>query len=582
MSIKKTIEIEARVGKAEKDLEGVAKSVQNIDKNLEDVKSTSKGVAKGVKGIGTALKAAGVGLVIAAFAKLKEVFEQNQKVADAFSIAFEGLSLAFNDLFNYLDANVGNILGYFKGIFSDPRQALSDFGDSIKANLIERFNSFLDTLGYLASAVKKVFSGDFTGAMEDVKSAGKESLDVLTGVDNVFDKSVETVSNATKAIVDYTQSTIKAATENVNLQKKAELGIAQNRIILEQKDREAEKLRQIRDDESKTIDERIEANNKLAAVLDEQEKLMLANVDAQVAAAQAQYNKNKNQENEIALLEAKAEREGILAQIEGFRSEQLMNVNSLNREKLDLLDEEKQKELERKELLDGLAAEKELTDREKAEAELAQRQEDALKELLELEGTEAEKLKIQELFKQKKKDLDDKFDKLELAQKEALERQKLALTANTLGNLAQLLGENSAAGKAAAIAQAVINSYLGFTEVLSSESILPQPLASIEKIASAGTILASGLQTVKQITAVKTPTFGKSISTGGGLSIGNPRVAAPSQPPAFNVVGASPENQLAQALGEQDKQPIKAFVVSNEVTNAQALDRNIVESASLG
>ena len=42
MSIKKTIEIEARVGKAEKDLEGVAKSVQKIDKNLEDVKDTSK------------------------------------------------------------------------------------------------------------------------------------------------------------------------------------------------------------------------------------------------------------------------------------------------------------------------------------------------------------------------------------------------------------------------------------------------------------------------------------------------------------------------------------------------------------
>jgi hypothetical protein len=579
MSIKKTIEIEARVGKAEKDLEGVAKSVQNIDKNLEDVKSTSSDVAKGVKGIGTALKAAGIGLVIAAFAKLKEVFEQNQKVTDAFNIAFEGLSLAFNDLFNYLNANVGNILGYFKGLFSDPKQALSDFGDSIKANLIERFNSFLDTLGYLSSAVKKVFSGDFTGAMEDVKSAGKESLDVLTGVNNTFDKSVEAVTNTTKAIVDYTKSTIDSATAIVELNRKAKLGIAQNRIILEQKDREAEKLRQIRDDESKTIEERIEANNKLAAVLNEQERLMLANADAVIAAAQAQFDKNKNDENQIALLEAKAEREGILAQIEGFRSEQLMNVNSLNREKLDLLDEETQKELERKELLDGLAAEKELTDREKAEAELAQKEADALKELSDLEGSEAEKLRIQEFFKQQKKDLDTKLDKEELARKEALERQKLALTANTLGNLAQLLGENSAAGKAAAIAQAVINSYLGFTEVLSSESILPQPLASIEKIASAGTILASGLQTVKQITSVKTPTFGKAISTGGG---GGGRSVSAPQAPSFNVVGASDTNQLAEAINGRDSQPIKAFVVSNEVTNAQALDRNIVESASLG
>ena len=101
MAIKKTIDIEARVGKAEKDLEGVAASVQKIDKNLEDVKDTSKGVEKGVKGIGNALKAAGIGLAIAAFAKLGEVFNENQKVQDAFKTGFEALSLAFNDFFNY-------------------------------------------------------------------------------------------------------------------------------------------------------------------------------------------------------------------------------------------------------------------------------------------------------------------------------------------------------------------------------------------------------------------------------------------------------------------------------------------------
>ena len=62
---------------------------------------------------------------------------------------------------------------------------------------------------------------------------------------------------------------------------------------------------------------------------------------------------------------------------------------------------------------------------------------------------------------------------------------------------------------------------------------------------------------------------------GGGAS------TAP-QAPSFNVVGAAPENQLAQVIGEDKKQPLKAFVVSNEVTNAQALDRNIVEGASIG
>ena len=116
MAIKKTIELEAKVDKAQKDLDGVAKSVQRIDNNLEEVKETSGGVAKGVKGIGNAIKAAGIGLAIAAFAKLSEVFNQNQKVADAFNTTFEVLSLAFNDFFKFLDRNVGTVIDYFKGL----------------------------------------------------------------------------------------------------------------------------------------------------------------------------------------------------------------------------------------------------------------------------------------------------------------------------------------------------------------------------------------------------------------------------------------------------------------------------------
>ena len=51
--------------------------------------------------------------------------------------------------------------------------------------------------------------------------------------------------------------------------------------------------------------------------------------------------------------------------------------------------------------------------------------------------------------------------------------------------------------------------------------------------------------------------------------------------PEFNVVGASPINQLAQTIGEQDQKPVKAFVVANEVSTAQSLDRNTIESATL-
>ena len=56
----------------------------------------------------------------------------------------------------------------------------------------------------------------------------------------------------------------------------------------------------------------------------------------------------------------------------------------------------------------------------------------------------------------------------------------------------------------------------------------------------------------------------------------------PPIPPAFNIVGSSGTNQLADAIGGQSQQPIQAFVVASEVTNAQALERNTIEGATIG
>ena len=126
--------------------------------------------------------------------------------------------------------------------------------------------------GIIRSAVKKVFSGDFKGALEDVKSAGKESLDVLTGVNNTFDKGAVAVTKIAEATSNYAKETIKAAAANVELEKSARLAEVANQGLIEKYDIQAEQLRQIRDDESKTFAERIEANNELAKGLDERKR----------------------------------------------------------------------------------------------------------------------------------------------------------------------------------------------------------------------------------------------------------------------------------------------------------------------
>mgnify|MGYP003325859480 FL=1 len=65
---------------------------------------------------------------------------------------------------------------------------------------------------------------------------------------------------------------------------------------------------------------------------------------------------------------------------------------------------------------------------------------------------------------------------------------------------------------------------------------------------------------------------------GGGSAAPAPQI----QPPAFNVVGASPINQLTEAIAGKQNEPVRAYVVSGDVTSAQQLDRNIVKTAGTG
>ncbi len=563
-----TAEFELKTGKTKDDLGDIQDGLKGVEKGLDAASKEGKKTNKILKGISNLFKGAlGLGIVIKLFDVLKETFMQNQKVADTFATVMETLSLAFNDLFKFLDSNIGNVVGYFKAIFSDPKQTIVDFGVAIKKNLIERFNSALEVLGFLGTAIKKVFEGDFDGAMEAAKNASKEYVDVLTGVDNSVDKIVEGTKEITSSIVEYGKSTYEAAAGVVELNKSAEKAAVINQGLIEKYDRQAEQQRQIRDDETKTIEERIAANNKLGEILDLQEEKMLANAASIEKAAQAQFDKNDSDENFIALQEAKNEVAAIEAQIEGFRSEQLINTNSLERERNDLIKEKDELETDR---LDKI---KELTTFEELNAydALERDKQIALEELELLEGTEAEKQKILEHYAAKKKELDDESAEDEKQLDQDVMNAKMDMAQAGLGLIAEIAGEGSKVGKAAAIAQATI---AGIQSTINAfQTANASPITTVfpaYPYVQAG--LAAGFAGVSIAKMKSSPT------SGGSGSMGS---TAPA-PPSFNVVGAAPENQLAQTIGEQEEKPIKAFVVSNEVTNAQALERNIVEGASIG
>jgi hypothetical protein len=156
--------------------------------------------------------------------------------------------------------------------------------------------------------------------------------------------------------------------------------------------------------------------------------------------------------------------------------------------------------------------------------------------------------------------------------------QNLQRGSAMLGQISDLVGKNTAAGKTAAVAAATIDTYAAAQSAFKNAQLNPiSILGPAYPFISAGLAIAGGLKNVQSILAVKTPSGGGggSAPSGGGMG------AAPAAP-SFNVVGASPVNQVAQTIAQQGQQPIKTYVVSGDISTAQSLERNIIQSASIG
>jgi len=326
--------IKKEVGQVNEKIDKTEKGSANLGKNL---KKAGDAGSKGFKAIGGAIKAAGIGLLISALALVKEVLSSNQAAIDFFSTAMGTLTDMIKDFWGYIYDNAGGIVDWFKQIFDNPVESIKNFGRAIADNLIERFNSFLATLGHVGKAIGELFSGNFSAAWDEANAAAKEAVDMFTGVNNTVDKVSVAVNEAAEAISNYTSKVWDSNAELTKLQNTAKLAAAQQARLAEQYDRQAELLRQLRDDERNTIEDRIKANNDLLAILDKQEAAELAATNAQVAAAAATYKHSKTIDNQTALIQAQAAADGVRAKMAGLRSEQQMNDLALSKEMNEML-----------------------------------------------------------------------------------------------------------------------------------------------------------------------------------------------------------------------------------------------------
>lgn len=589
MAIEKTIVIKADADQANKSIETVDKNMQQLDKTTDDVNSNVTKSTKLFRGLGTAIKATGIGLLVALVAKLGQTFTQNSKVVGFFNTAMIALNKAFNDLFEFIFNNFGKWTQFIKDAFENPQQSIKNFAEAIKENLEERFNSLIEVLGFVGDAFKKLFQGDFKGALDSVKEAGKEYVDVITGVDGSVEKITMAVEEGSKAIAEYAKETVNAAEQINNLRSSfAQIENQQTRLR-EAADRDAEAQRRLRDDFTQNIDARIEANNKLADVIDRQEKAEKATVQARINALNTEQKLlgfRQERANEIFALQT--ELIAIEAQQSTFRSEQEQNAIALQKERIELgqseIDAQNQRRLDQLEFeaeQEELEANKiiKLQERLALENELLEEDLKRKKQLF-AEGTQARVDAEQEYFtakqdlEQKEKELEQQSADEEESREKAVANAKIGIAKNTLSLIQELAGEGSKVGKALAVGQATISAVEGTVNAFKSAQ--DSPITTVfpaYPFVQAGLAGAFGFAQVAKIKSTD-ETGASSSGSGGGQS------APPVSAPSFNLVEGTGTDQIADTIQNQDR-PIKAFVVSNDVTSQQELDRNAVESATL-
>lgn len=609
--VKEVIEIDVKTGKGQANLKELKTDVQNVGDGAKKAsgemgafgsvadKATGGAITsfKGLKGVVSgsikqfgvlrlAIAATGIGALVLAVTAVGKAFTSSEEGQNKFAKIMGVIGSITGNLVDLL-ADLGEKL---ISVFENPKQALKDFGNLIRDNIQTRFEGLTELIPQLGKAIKLLFKGEFS---EAGKVAGNAVAKVALGVENISDK-IQGAIDKTKEFIQENQREAKIAAQIADQRAAAD---KQERALITERAEANRKIAELRekaaDKENVSVEERIAALQEAGRI---NEEITLKEIEAARLRFEAKKAENALTKSTKADLDEQAQLEARLIELETARLQKQKSltaeVTTATREAAseqkaikdkEAADDKARDEKEAKRKADIKAIEDALIKKAQDEAAQTELQKIELEKIRAIESldllkaTEEERANIIASYDAKIKAQKDKDREAERIAEEILQKQKIAIVGQTFGAIAGILGENSKAGKAAAIAQATINTYQGITEVLTNKTTLPEPFGTIQKIASAGTVLASGLKAVRSISSQKLPSISGGRGGGGVSAAAAPTLAAPS----FNIVGQGGTNQLAESIGSQQKQPVKAYVVSGDVTTAQSMERNIVESASI-
>tara|TARA_R110000764_G_scaffold32191_2_gene73193 strand:+ start:174 stop:2060 length:1887 start_codon:yes stop_codon:yes gene_type:complete len=517
----------------QKDNNAVLKDTTNQIKKKTDAtkKGTpvSKAAALAMKGIGTAMKAMGIGLIIAAFMLLKKALMSNKTIMDA----VEKVTTA-----------VGNIMSDFVAVIVDTYNwvtSSTDRFDSMGKVITGLINMALIPLKaqfyFLKLGVLALMLGfyEMKNAMPGINESAK-----IKDINSQLRQTAKDIKDIPKGAVASFKSVVSNAKGAVN-----EFGAVVSQVTTG--------MGKITIDTEKRNEEVVDSEERTAGSIKTIGEDLLK-FKERLAEQQAKNEKQTEKEK------IQAQREAHLAELNALE----INAEEKARltEELNTLYDQQEKDRQ-KEVDDTEAAELAEIEEENFLLEIEDLTERALARV-EIERLEAlagvaeheNRLEMEAALNKKYDKAKEALGKKELTWEKMNANEKLGIAADTFGNLSKVLGEESAAGKAMAVAQATISTYLGATKAYTA-MLSVGPAGPVLGAIAAAAAVASGLANVNAI--MSTP-----IPGGGGGGGGGPQPDVPAATPAPEMMSGAFE-----LGGAEEVEPVQAYVVSDEISETQ-------------
>lgn len=557
-----TGEVLKATGQLQKSMESVADAAQDAADSTEDIgkqakksggllKKAGKAGSDAFKLVGAAIAATGlIGLVTKVLTPIVEAFLENKKVADTLRVAMAGIGAVIDTIIDL----TGPLVDKLFAAFSDPKQAVIDLKNAIQENIETRIEGLLKLFPRLGDAIKAAFSGNFA---EAGKIAADAMGQVVLGVENVTDK----VADAVDAVIEFKDEFVATVTEQVQgavaLEKRMQALTDRQRelnVATAQGAAEVEELKRQSDDQRLSIEQRIDAATR-AAELNKKfadENVAIANETAALLRQELELQ-GETEERLQAVADAEIAAAAAAQASSTIQTELQNKLYALNQELIAQEEERLAAEAEARLALEERLAEEQKLKDEAAAADAQRRKEELEAELATAEAIKQAKLDIAKSSLDALAALNQAFTgESEEQQKKGFERSKKIQTA-----------------------QALISTYESAVQAFKSLAGIPVVGPGLGAAAAAAAT-AAGIANVKQIQSQQY----QSASAGGGgagySSAGSSPASGAQQAPTAPTLDLS---FLGQGAGQS--QPIQAYVLAENVSNAQQANQKIQDQATL-